>query len=503
MAADGTVKVEVRLVLDTLRQDLRRAKEMMQQELGRAAQAVRAHQAAVSAALRGAARGAGGAAAAGPVAAQSGRAALEQARAAWRAAMAQQTPTVRLYEEEVARRRAAGLGPVQPSPGAPTGGTLLTPPPYLGPVPPRLPGAGGPPATSLAGMVQRWITVPMGALAQVATKVAATLATVRVGLGLLYFAIRTATAPLRLFSSIIERAAESARQLYGRALESGGLPLRFVAAQQQLASALGVSEGHLWQFAEAVQAVQDRFRSSTRTLAETTPVLTDLSVSWRALRSEVAAHFAELSAALAPFVRSLLDMARAFIEGYRQTVMFRLGLIAIGSVLAAIGIVAGAVTLAVQSLQLAFQAIVDAIQWLVRQVLIGARRLGLVKAEPGEILTEAEDPFRETRSIFRAMQETFRAWGNVFRYASQPEPGRFTELTEPRAMQRRFGPAALERMGLVVGFPAAALQPLERTARYTGRIADLMEQVAANTGALAGGLPRGRTTGLNPQYAQP
>jgi len=185
------------------------------------------------------------------------------------------------------------------------GGGLATAPPVAsggGGVPPVIGRGSGAAPTSLTSIISNFFNKNLTGPQTVLAKFTGGLAALRVAFGLVSYAVSMVIGALKM---LVLNAAEAARKMYAAALQSGGLPVGFIARRNILAEVLGVGEQDVWQYGKAIQAVDLSVRKSTDTLARNNKVLTGvgwqtsaLGIAFRALWSEIALGLAPITSIL-------------------------------------------------------------------------------------------------------------------------------------------------------------------------------------------------------------
>lgn len=353
----------------------------------------------------------------------------EAMMAAWRASVP--PPNVTIPDEN----QKKPTGPAGPGAIVPRGGYgLATPPPGLGgkppfPVPPIIPPPfpttpAAQPGNTIASLFAKVINSPLGKVGTVVTTVAAALASLRVAIGLVKFALQAVIVPLRMLSNLMMRAAEQGRAMYAKTLQSGGLPMGFVAHRSALSEILGVGEREVYNYGRAVAFVTDKVRWSARVTTETTPKLASLAYEWRALQMDLRAVEALIATELAPMIRQMIASLRAFVETAARPLVDLLG----------------------EQLTLALQLAAAGVQQLIQQLY----------------------PLIFVSKLFAK---------------GTPKPG--GGAPAPAVSTDRLMASAWERMGLVIG--GAGGQNWSRdTAKNTRRSADLLAALVEKVAALKG-----------------
>ncbi len=134
----------------------------------------------------------------------------------------------------------------------------------------------------------------------VAAQVGSVITGLRAGLGLLSFAVRAATSPLRGLAEV----ANQARIRYVQHLQTGNGAFAYNIRNQIIGSVLGVSEVEVIKYAGAIGFLNKRLEYSTRIFTQTTPALADMSVELRAAGQDIKAFFAQITADVAEFTKA-------------------------------------------------------------------------------------------------------------------------------------------------------------------------------------------------------
>jgi hypothetical protein len=295
--------------------------------------------------------------------------------------------------------------------------------------------------------------------------------------------VATAVAMLALRKAIRETMAafESARRMYARQLQSGGLPGAFVQRRAILADVIGVGENEVFQYGRAVAFLNERIRIATRTFTETNRTLTATGWNIKIFQTNVSAAWASFADAIAPAVNKIVNMTSAFVEFLivtgRMHFMGTLARVAFEGITNAIG----TMVIAISGLHLAFQALVDSLQWV-------AQKINNVLADlrvPG-FRHNNEDKFKQTKEGAAAFAEMTNTLLGKGAHAQSP----FSQ-----ASSRRLESSPWERMGLVIGNGPGTNYSKE-TARNTKEIVAVLKSVLQRP------IPGG---GMNtsPTFAQP
>ena len=134
-------------------------------------------------------------------------------------------------------------------------------------------------------------------------------------------------------------AIEHARQLYAKALMSGGLSLGFTVRRGMAANVMGVSERDVLQFANAFNFLNPKLEWASSLLAKTTPNLTSVNWEIKILGQNLEALFSDIASDAAPslrkFASGLSEVIKQIDDWYEKHRkysgdIFRMGLQAIG-----------------------------------------------------------------------------------------------------------------------------------------------------------------------------
>jgi hypothetical protein len=143
----------------------------------------------------------------------------------------------------------------------------------------------------------------------IAAQLGAALAGLRVAIGLAKFAFGAIIVPIKTLERAFAEAAESARRLYAKSLQSGGLGIGFVARRALLADAIGVSEEEVFSYGKAVSYLNSQLAFATSVAAGTNTSLTATAWSLRVVQEDFKALASVLAFEMSGTVRL---MARAF-----------------------------------------------------------------------------------------------------------------------------------------------------------------------------------------------
>lgn len=102
-------------------------------------------------------------------------------------------------------------------------------------------------------------------------------------------------------------AFEQARNLYSKALTSGGLGLGFTARRETLAAILGVSAKDVYQFGQAVLYLNPKIEWASNIIAKTTPSVAGVAFQFQILKFNLEALFMSLASDAAPLLRQFAD----------------------------------------------------------------------------------------------------------------------------------------------------------------------------------------------------
>lgn len=303
--------------------------------------------------------------------------------------------SVSLEDDKFLRQGAkqlAGMGPLFPK--------------YGGPTPPVIPPGGGGAAGS-GGFANQFFNRLSSRALGIASGI------------IVYKALNAAMLPLVKTVKGLNDAFENARNLYAKALTSGGLGLGFTAKREALASIIGVSSKDVYQFGQAVLFLSPRLRSATEIIAKTTPNLTATSYEFKILQYNLEALFAVMADQGASTVRKFTSTISLMIRAFTEAIEKHQKLIA--------GISSLLTDAVINSLPPAIQAVARSLKMLV---------------------------------------------------ANAPDSG---AAPQPIAYMKQIQASAWERMGLIVGGIGGS-NPAVETARNTKQTADGVRQLVRAVG---------------------
>lgn len=171
---------------------------------------------------------------------------------------------------------------------------------YMGPIPPVIPPPAGGGGNIIPGVNN--VILAFGA-------VGAGLAGLRVAIGYVRFAFQGLLRPLQM----VARAADQASHLYAKALQNGA-GMRYTAAADAFSSVLGVSEADVFKYAESIEYLNKRMGSAIEIVAKTTPDLTSLSWEFKALQYNLRASFSLLGQAAAQDLRQFTNAITRLVQ---------------------------------------------------------------------------------------------------------------------------------------------------------------------------------------------
>ncbi len=311
MGNENEISVDLRLSLDALKEDIRRAaaqvKAGMSSDMGAAAAAGKAEDAQKR--VR--------------VATEKTTSALQKQIAEWRKLNAGGViPGMKITDASKSSATGSNFNPFAATAGGNTGGGLATgaalptPPAYQRrPVqPPPLPKVVTPSVQPSAAIpvaqTSQWKQIfgaalgtgfggPLGgAVGGLLTKanpaVAATVAAMSV---------------LRMAVQSLAKAVMDARALYVKSATSG-IGLQASAKRQVISGALGVSEDELGKFGLQIQFIGDKANLASKVMAENATPLTQLANTWDLMKANVKALWTEIAGILQPTLIKLVNLLR-------------------------------------------------------------------------------------------------------------------------------------------------------------------------------------------------
>lgn len=447
MNTEGQVGVELRLVMDQLRKDVKQAAEMLRTSLG---------------------TGAEGAAASTDKATRKMSELEQQTRKTTRAIKEQKEAMLDAWRKSLPAPVIRGIGfdirqasSAASSWSTTAGGGLATspismkgpalPPPGFTPVMSGgiTYGGGWGPGGGAGGGVGGGAGGGWGgSRLAVAAQLGAALAGLRAAVGLVQFAFEKLLSPIRAIIAV----SEAASRMWARAARSG-VGLGVTVQRSVLSSVMGVGEDEVYRYASAFTFLNSRLAESMRAIHDTTIPLTELSWSYKSLKVDIAGLAATITTVLAPAIKEAQDgigqgvqrMTKHMSDFMRnqQAISFA----------------------EKHGLESVTKRIKDPEGRTAREVLVGFRRL-LFDGK-------GEDP--KSASFMKMFEKML---GD--KAANSP-----ASLAAGSA--NRMAASAWERMGLIVG-PGPAADAGRETARNTRRMVWLLEQIV---GASGGGAPRG------------
>ena len=149
--------------------------------------------------------------------------------------------------------------------------------------------------------------------------VTAGMAGLRVAVGLVKYAFQTLIAPFRMLSRVFQQAADAARTVYNKQLQSGGLPGSFISQRSVLAQVMGVSEQEVYSYGDAVAYLSDKLRFATESSVETNRSLTAASWAIRIVSADIRAMTALFSNEFAPGIRQAFNAVHVAIADFGKT----------------------------------------------------------------------------------------------------------------------------------------------------------------------------------------
>jgi hypothetical protein len=215
--------------------------------------------------------------------------------------------------EELRRYRAQGLRGYNVQDffrggeyGRRTQNLATNPPPVLG---------SAKPVATVGSMLDDIMNFKLSPLGKGLVMATAALASLRVAIGLVKYAMDLLLAPMRAMFRFFMQAAEQARSLYATSLTSGGLPVGFVTRRSTLASIIGVSEQEVFAFAKSIEWLNPRIKDATMAIRASVPVLTASSWEWRAIQNDLKAIKMVIAADLAPTINYWMAVMKNITEG--------------------------------------------------------------------------------------------------------------------------------------------------------------------------------------------
>lgn len=307
MAGQGKISVELRLVLDKLNADIRAAAQSMRAGLSKD----------MGSTAAGTEKAASAQAKLGNEVKKTTNALKDQAKAAydaWKASL----PTPRIIDATKTRKATRFFTPWTTDAG---GGLATDPNVILNPQRPKAaPGTAPPamfpipkppvipPSQSPVGLLGKMIQGGLASPLAIAAQIGASLAGLRVAIGLVQYAFRNLMLPLQIMRRAFLEAAEGARRLYARSLQSGGLGTGFVARRALLAETIGVSEEEVFSYGRAVRYLNGQLAFATSVAAGTNASLTATAWSLRIVQTDLKALTSLVAYEVSDAIRLLARM---------------------------------------------------------------------------------------------------------------------------------------------------------------------------------------------------
>ena len=119
-------------------------------------------------------------------------------------------------------------------------------------------------------------------------------------------AIQVALVPLRKFAQEVGRAADAAARIYARSMTSG-FGVGMTVQRGMLASIIGVSENEIFQFGKAIAYLQPQLARAQQIMRDTTVPLTQVNWQFKVLQADMSALWAQIGADAAPALLKLAD----------------------------------------------------------------------------------------------------------------------------------------------------------------------------------------------------
>lgn len=137
------------------------------------------------------------------------------------------------------------------------------------------------------------------------------LASVRVALGYMRFAVDALLAPMKGLAAMMKSSVESGRRTYTNAVMSG-TGLGFGAHRESIARVIGVGVQDIYQFGSAVANLSKQLREASIANARTAQDLAALSFQTGVLKENINALQNQFSAGLAPVLKDIATVVSKF-----------------------------------------------------------------------------------------------------------------------------------------------------------------------------------------------
>ena len=285
--ADGTVGIEARLLLQKLQADIRAAAQMMKSGLSAGAQGTAKETEKSATAMD-----------KFTTATRRATSALREKReaalAAWRASVPAPNITDASIGAATRTKYGAGASIAMGGFGLATPAGLPKPPAIPPPLPTGITSKG-----PFAGVLGQ--SILLGGM----------LASVRVALGYMRFAVDALLAPMKGLAAMMKSSVESGRRTYTNAVMSG-TGLGFGAHRESIARVIGVGVQDIYQFGSAVANLSKQLREASIANARTAQDLAALSFQTGVLKENINALQNQFSAGLAPVLKDIATVVSKF-----------------------------------------------------------------------------------------------------------------------------------------------------------------------------------------------
>jgi len=310
---------------------------------------------------------------------------------------------------------------------------------------------------TIGGMINNVLNAKLSTPQAAFVKITSALAAMRVAVGLASWTFNTLLAPLRIFNRAIGEGAESARRLYAKSLSSGGMPLGFTQMRASLAQVLGVGEQEVFQYGKQVAYLNAKLEQGNRvivrhnlTLTETAWKTSILQNNWKALMTSMVADLAPLKNAITDFLGSTVEKVTTMREKKRDD-----------------------------------RARFDAMAKYAQEQGLGLKAPATFMGGPAGDISKAYFT-KQGKENKEAMTAFIKQWKTAT-----------ANIPLPETSARRYQTSPWERMGLVIGMGAAD-NPARKTALNTAKMVEQLNRMIEITQRTKPEMYRKLTGATNP-----
>ena len=243
---------------------------------------------------------------------------------------------------------------------------------------------------------------------------------------------------------------QRAAAIYSQMLQRGGLPMGVAVRENVLGRVLGVGANEVRQYGIAVQHVSEQVNRSINELTKNIPVMTAVAWQWRSFLVSIEAAWSQFAAALAP---SLINLAKAMRTGVEIFTELRM-LETFGF---QINMVITAFVMHLKLLETVFLGVAAAVAFVIESLVNMVMEL--------KTLGKWDSKFEATEAFMQRIRDLHKSEG--------PAPG------GPQSFSNRMPGSTWERMGLVVG-GLSSTDFARQTATATKKSAELLAAIKDN-----------------------